>query len=121
MQTKHFDARLARGATSLTLSLSGMADLGVQSEFQTFVQEVDAEALRLHVNEVILEMTKLSFMNSTCFKYLCSWLGRVDGRKPQERYRFRLLSSNKQHWQRRSLHALRGFAPDLVEIDVEPE
>ena len=121
LHSKHFDARVERGLSQLTLWLSGSADLGVQTPFASLVLDVDAEAVRLRVNEVILEIQKLVFMNSTCFKHLCSWLRRVGARMPHERYRFRLLSSSKQHWQRRSLYALRGFAPELVEIDVRDD
>ena len=57
-------------------------------------------------------------MNSSCFKSFVTWISDVSELEPDKQYKIRLLSKPEMHWQRRSLHALRCFAVDLISIET---
>ena len=45
-----------------------------------------------------------------------SWINAAQGEAGG--YNIHFLSSPDMHWQKRSLHALRSFAPEIVSIEV---
>ncbi len=57
-------------------------------------------------------------MSSSCFRTFVTWLSDVQDLPPERQYRIRLRSNATMLWQRRSLHALRCFAHDLVNIET---
>ncbi len=56
-------------------------------------------------------------MNSSCFKSFVTWIGEVQDLQPDKQYRIHFRSNPEMLWQRRSLHALRCFAVDLITIE----
>ncbi len=67
---------------------------------------------------VVIDLRTLEFMNSSAFKKFVSWIGRVQALPQEKRYSIRFLSDPKMHWQRRSLHVLECFAPDVVTVQT---
>ena len=67
------------------------------------------------MGEVVIEMTDLDFINSSCLKAMVAWVYKVDteGRP----YKIRLLRDAGLHWQRTSLATLQRLAPDVVVIE----
>jgi hypothetical protein len=100
----------------LAVRLTGNADLAAKDALEELMPRVHAEALRARVGVVSLDLTAVEFMNSSCFRSLVSWVSDVQDLPVAQRYRIRLLSNSSVLWQRRSLHALKCFADDLVEI-----
>lgn len=103
---------------SVRVRLAGEADLTAAEGLRAALADAHARALSEPRDEVVVDLTTLQFMNSTCLKALLTWLGTVDGLDGAERYRVRLISSRDVPWQRRSLQALVNFAPGLVTVDV---
>jgi len=103
---------------NLTVALDGTADLRAQEPLDDFLEEVDRCALARKVPEVVVDLRKLEFMNSSCFKAFVSWIGRLQVLDATEQYKIRFLSDQRMLWQRRSLHALSCFAADLITIET---
>ena len=102
----------------ITACLRGNADLRAQESLKAFLPAIHAEAMRLEVREVVVDLRALEFMNSSCFKALVTWVTQVQELPEERRYGIRFRSSAQLHWQRRSLNALRGFAIDLIQLEV---
>ncbi|HWM88283.1 MAG TPA: hypothetical protein VNO33_20655 [Kofleriaceae bacterium] len=109
--TSSFDGR------ALTVRLSGNADLEARSVLDALLPRVHSEAIRAATPEVVIDFTELEFMNSSCFRSFVTWLSDVQDLPPDRQYRIRLLSNATMLWQRRSLHALKYFANELVSIE----
>lgn len=100
----------------LHLQMDGCADLRVQNDIAVLLDRIHKEARNTSVTTVIVNMENLEFLNSGCFKCLCSWVRWMLG-GPRS-YVVTIISSPKHHWQTRSLSALRQLAPDLISVEV---
>ena len=112
-----FEATAAVDGGSLVMRLWGNADLRVNGPLGPFLDQVDDQARRNHMGEVVADFRELVFMNSSCLKEFVRWIALVEER-PAEHYRIRFLSAPDAQWQSRSLQALRAFAPNLVTIEI---
>lgn len=108
---------ISPGPGFVRVTFCGEADMTAADAVRSALADAHGHALSLHSGEVVLDLSRLEFMNSTCLRTFLTWLGRVDALAPQARYRVRLISNPGTPWQRRSLHALVAFAPDLVTLD----
>jgi signal transduction histidine kinase/CheY-like chemotaxis protein len=93
----------------------GDAETTLREKVRQLLAQIDSEALRLKIQHVFVDFCSLGFITSTCFKAFVTWIDRV---KEHKQYRVRFASQDGQTWHRRSLSALRAFAPDLVTIEV---
>lgn len=103
---------------ALTARFSGNADMRAIQDIETFLPKLHAEAQRLGSTEVVVNFNELEFMNSSCFKSFVGWISTVQEQPGEKQYRIRFVSNPKMYWQKRSLHALRCFAMDLITIDA---
>jgi anti-anti-sigma factor len=101
----------------LRVELSGNADHGVLPELEAFVPRVHAEARATSVSEVVIDMTGLEFMNSSCFRTFVNWVGWIRSLEREHQYLLRFVATPHRHWQRPSLQALSCFAVNIVRID----
>ena len=99
----------------LLVALSGCADLRVQSELGTLIHKIHEEARLMNASLVSVNMERLEFLSSGCFKGLCTWARLLLSREAS--YKLRILSNPKYHWQVRSLNALQLLAPDFISIE----
>ena len=73
------------------------------------------EAMGLGLGEVVIELSDLDFINSSCLKAMVAWIYKVDTQgRP---YKIRLLRDADLHWQRTSLATLQRLAPEVVVIE----
>ncbi|HKE18275.1 MAG TPA: hypothetical protein VKB80_25530 [Kofleriaceae bacterium] len=112
-----FAASSSFDGRALTVRLTGNADLATHGLLESLLPRVHSEALRVAAPEVVIDFTRLEFMNSSCFRSFVSWLSDVQDLPPERQYRVRLVANATMLWQRRSLHALRCFAHELVSIE----
>jgi hypothetical protein len=117
IESSEFKAASAREETRLRVSLSGHADVGAKSALDGFVSEVDREASDGPVTEVVVDLRRLAFMNSSCLKTLVTWLNNVRQRPASAQYLVRFLQDRTAYWQERSLAALKAFAPAIVQVE----
>ena len=103
----------------LMVALEGCADLRVQSEVATLIHRIHEEARLMNATTVYVNMDKLEFLSSGCFKSLCTWARLLLSREAA--YKLRILFNPKYHWQVRSLTALQMLAPDHISVEkIEP-
>ena len=106
-----FSATATHRGADIVLELSGSADVVAKQHLARVLRELHERAKTLGVEEVKVDIRRLAFMNSSCFKDIITWLERA---RADHGYRIVFVSSATQHWQKRSLHALSCFARDLV-------
>jgi hypothetical protein len=95
--------------------LSGTASHRDLSALDAFLAKVLAEAHRVLASAIILDLRDVGYMNSSHFKSLVSWLGRVARTEP--RLEVTLRANAEHHWQKRSLDALGHLAEGLVRVE----
>src|SRR5262245_12289055 len=117
VDSAEFNADSERDEGRLRVQLRGHADVGAKSALDGFVAEVDREAGADWVAEVVVDLQRLDFMNSSCLKTLVTWLNDVRQRPESEQYPIRFVRDRNAYWQERSLDALRAFAPGIVKIE----
>ena len=100
----------------MTASLAGTADYAALDAVEQVLGEVHAAALRNSITDVRIDLAKLEFMNSSCFKCFVSWIGVLQDLPAGQQYKVTFLSNPRMHWQKRSLHSLQCFAIDLITV-----
>jgi len=115
---RDFSASVTTKEASLELRLTGNADMAAKEALDGLLPRVHAEAQRIGAAEVAVDFRELEFMNSSCFKSFVTWISEIGELDPAKQYKIRLVSKPEMHWQRRSLHALRCFAVDLISIET---
>lgn len=113
-----FTAEAESGVGALNVKLAGNADLNVKQQLDRFIASVHEEARRMGVAEVVVDLRKLEFMNSSCLKSFVWWISSIQEQGSSGQYRITFLSSPTMYWQRRSLNALACLASDLVSVQV---
>ncbi|EYF06810.1 hypothetical protein [Chondromyces apiculatus] len=101
----------------LVLCLTGTADMRASEALERVLAQVHTEAQRLGVAQVRVDLRALEFMNSSCLKAFVTWISNVRDAPGEQRYSIHFMSRPEILWQRRSLHALRCFAVDLITVE----
>jgi len=112
-----FRVARTREEERLCVRMRGHADVGAKTTLDGIVAEVDKEASADAVPEVVVDLRRLDFMNSSCLKTLVTWLNNVRQRPADQQYRIRFLRDVNAYWQERSLGALQAFAPAIVTVE----
>src|SRR5256885_16681866 len=102
---------------AFSVTLVGNADLNVKTQLDRFLASVHQQARRASAEEVVVDLRRLEFMNSSCLKSFVWWISTVQRLTP-DNYPSVFLSSPSMYWQRRSLNALACLATDLVSVQV---
>lgn len=113
-----FKASASHDGARVVARCAGNADLRAGEALDRLLAAIDAEAQRLQVPEVAVDLRDLEFMNASCFKRFVTWIGRIQEQAPRRQYKIRFLSNPKFRWQERSLQALRCFALELITIEA---
>ena len=113
----NFAAAPSWDGAAIAVRFSGNADIAAKDSLEVLLPRVHAEAQRLASPEVVIDFKQLEFMNSSCFRSFVSWVSDVQDLPPDKQYRIRMLSNPAMLWQRRSLHALKCFANELIQIE----
>jgi hypothetical protein len=116
--SEDFAATAALEGAAIRARITGNADLAARDVLEPFLVRLESEAQRLKVREVAVDLRDLEFMNSSCFKGFVTWIGALQELPAGDQYRIRFLSNPNMHWQRRSLHALKCFAVDLIDVET---
>ncbi len=98
------------------VTFEGRAEASAQAVLGPFLKQVEAVLVADGVKTIDVDIRKLNFMSSSCFKDFIIWLSNLEARAPAQRYRMRFLSNPKIRWQKGSLSSLSCFALDLVDI-----
>jgi hypothetical protein len=112
-----FAGRVAFEGVRITATLEGNADVAAMDALDMLLDRLHAEAMRLAISETVIDLRHLEFMNSSCFKSFVTWISGIQDLEPPKQYRIKFLSNPQMHWQKRSLHALRCFAVQLISVE----
>jgi anti-anti-sigma factor len=102
---------------AITIHFSGTADMRVSDALDQVLARLHEHTLRLSAPRVIVDLRELEFMNSSCLKSFVTWISNVRELDPEKQYAIHFISRPEILWQRRSLHALRCFAVDLITVE----
>jgi anti-anti-sigma factor len=119
IDSEELKVRVGASERGLVVTLDGTADSRSMDALDALLTEVHAAALAAAVDEVVVDLRGLVFMNSSCFKALVKWLGEIEDVDASRQYKICLRSNEKHHWQKRSLAGLRCLAVDLVRIQTD--
>lgn len=105
---------LADGPTP-SVKFSGNGDAEAISPLDRFLKLLHKNLIDGSCSSVVVDLTDLYFMNSSCLKAFVSWVYKV--KTTGEPYHIRLQVNPRQPWQRRSLEPLKRLAPSIVFLD----
>lgn len=103
---------------AVTVTLTGNADHAAIEPLDRVLAAAHAAATEHGAREVAVDLRRLEFMNSSCIKSLVTWISDVRELPAARQYQIRFRSDPAMHWQKRSLHALRCFAVELITIET---
>lgn len=112
-----FSSRVTRSGDTLNLVLEGDANMDTVDQMGRILEELHQAARGEATSVAVVDVRGLEFMNSSCFKKFVTWIGQLQ-ELAEAAYKVRFLSDPRMHWQRRSLHVLQCFAPDLVSVET---
>lgn len=111
-----FAAAAHHEGSLIQASLKGNADYAAIDLLERLLDRIHAEARRLSVTETVIDLRQLEFMNSSCFKSFVTWITNIQELETGRQYKVTFLSNPNMHWQKRSLHSLRCFAVELINV-----
>jgi hypothetical protein len=103
-------------SSALKIALRGSADMEARTSLVQFIVQAHAEAERLSVDQVLIDVHELYFINSECLKSLVVWINLIMNSKASAHYTLVFLVDSHLHWQDRSILALQRMAPDVVQV-----
>jgi hypothetical protein len=106
------------GPAQLTATIGGTAEMPAVDVMGAFVDKLHTKTCELKAREVVVDLTSLEFMNSSCFKSLVTWLNAITDLEPGDRYKIRFRSNPQILWQRRSLHVLQTMGTDVISVET---
>ncbi len=74
LHTEDFHSRVTMADGVITLTLKGRARPANRRSLGEMLDEIHEHVRRLDVSRVVVDVTDLEFMNSSCFKSIVSWL-----------------------------------------------
>jgi hypothetical protein len=98
------------------VTLRGQADTRHKKELDRFLAVVAAEAARLALEKVRVDLSTLEFMSSSCIKGFVNWIGDLHALPADRRYSIVFVANPTAAWQRRTLQALVTIGADLVSV-----
>jgi anti-anti-sigma factor len=104
----------------LVVELVGNADHRTSEQMRDLCARLHTAALAANVTAAVIDLRRLEFMNSSCFKALVTWVSDIQDLEPAKRYKIRAFSNPGIPWQKRSLQSLQYFAVDLVTVEYPP-
>jgi hypothetical protein len=96
-----------------TLALRGNADGRVASKLEELIHQIHDRT----ASNVALDLGDLEFMAASCFNVFVAWVGLINDRPPDRRYRLQFTINPAVPWQRRSITTLTCFATDIVTVN----
>ncbi len=81
---------------------------------QPYLKRVHETAVRSGLREVRVDLTELTFVNSSAIRLFIDWT--VWLQKEPKRYRLVFFTDSRITWQRTSFGALQSMAGDVIEV-----
>jgi hypothetical protein len=118
LDTKELHVRASRlDVDGIQLAMTGSAETPAYDALMSLVRRLQVQARERRPSEVVVDLRGLDFMNSSCLKTFVTWLAELREADAGAQYPVRFLFDRNKHWQRRTVGALKFFAPSIVTID----
>ncbi len=114
-----FDAEAVLDGSEIAVRFSGTADLGVKDIMDRFLIDVHAEASRMDVKAVSVDVSGLEFINSSCLMAIVTWITTVQS-MVNRRYQIAFHFKAVRDWHRRSFDVLTQLGEDVVTVQASP-
>ena len=102
----------------LTIKLIGSCDSQAIYVLEGFLAVLHKRAVAEAIRQITLDCEELYFMSSTALKTFVTWLQKVSGLGPEQRYQVALRTNRALSWQARSFGAIRRSVPDVLTLLV---
>jgi hypothetical protein len=109
----------SRASDRLEVRLSGVAEMAIRDRLTRYLASLHEQAGAAGASQVVMDLSKLEFMNAACLRSFVSWIQRLLELPRGEQYDICFRSDGQVPWQRRSMNALRCFATDLITVETE--
>jgi anti-anti-sigma factor len=117
IKAESFTAHYEEQGDRVVVSMRGNADMAVHERVKAFLDALDQAVRAAGAKEAVFELAELYFMNSSCLSLLLRFINGIVAQRAGDQYKVRFRSNQNLRWQRKSLAALRAYAPDLVVIE----
>jgi hypothetical protein len=112
-----FSTQSARKASTIVVKMRGNADTTIHDRLKVFLDDVHRAAEKLHFSEAVFDVEELYFMNSSCMSLILRMINGMLESPQSKKYVIRFRSNRNLRWQRKSLEAIRSYAPDVVVVE----
>ena len=113
----NLNATVGMEAGKCLVVLSGTADFEARPALAAWIRSLHDEALRLRLDQVVVDIREIEFMSSICVNVLVGWLVTIMELPPAQHYRVHFRWTRSRFWQRKSLNALSRLAMLIVTTD----
>jgi hypothetical protein len=117
IEANTFRATLSVENSSWHMRWFGTADLLVQDQLGAFLTAAHDCATSYLASRVVVDVTELKFINSSCLKNVVSWLITVKNDPKDRQYHIVFRINPKATWQDRSFTAMACMCADLVTLE----
>jgi hypothetical protein len=101
---------------SLLATFTGVAELNVVHRLVGLLSAMHERAGELGVELVVVDFSALEFMSASCLRSFITWINQLQELPSDRQYHIRFVANPDLPWQRRSVHALKCFATELISI-----
>ena len=109
----------SRASDRFEARLSGVAEIAIGDRLTRYLASLHEQAAGAGASLVVMDLSKLEFMNAACLRSFVSWIQRLQELPRGQQYDICFRSNGQVPWQRRSMNALRCFATDLITVETE--
>ena len=115
----HPGVQILPKSTAKGIELEFIGEISMENPSKVFfphIEKIHQEALEHGASEVRLNLTKLSYLNSSGILMFMKWVKMIQGAPPDSRYMLHIVYSKTIVWQRVGMRTLRKMAPDVVSL-----
>lgn len=107
--------KAAESEGGLCVTLSGNGDASAVQPLDDYLVKLHGQLAERRASSVLVDVTQLVFMNSSCIKAFASWIH--DVKVSARPYLIRLRLNPGLLWQKRTLKTLTRLAPTVVQLE----
>lgn len=111
-----FSGTASHDGSAIRVWLHGAADDATLDSLEMVLTRVHADATRLGVTDVAVDVRELEHVNASCLNSFMSWVNELSALPDGRRYQVTFRANPKLLWQRRNLQSLRAFAAELITV-----
>jgi hypothetical protein len=89
-----------------------------QAELGRFLGDVHAAVVSSRSNQLTVDVTRLTFINSSAVSVFIEWVRRIQAAPPEEAYKLCFLTNPKVTWHHTTFSTLRLIAPSHIEYKM---